>query len=189
MRYYVCVVFTRNDKIYCCRSINNPDLWEFPHGEKEHHIVYQSMMASLKEEILSDFDLDIGIYYEKDTKSYSEMNAELSYVDNDNILLAHNREGKWISRDEIDNVKWEPTFRPIANQVKNMLSKQKYKITELNPDGSEEIMWEDFCSEIHMNNEFHRIIREQQIPYRAGKIQWRQIRVYNQLGELIATES
>ena len=127
MRYYVCVVFTRNDKIYCCRSINNPDLWEFPHGEKEHHIVYQSMMASLKEEILSDFDLDIGIYYEKDTKSYSEMNAELSYVDNDNILLAHSREGKWISRDEIDNVKWDPTFRPIANQVKNMLSKQKYK--------------------------------------------------------------
>lgn len=188
MKYYVCVVFTKNDKIFCCRSIKNLNFWEFPHGEKEHHAEYGSIMASLKEEILNDFDINIGIYYPNDN-AYPKMDAKLSYVDDENIVLAHPREGKWISIEQIDDIQWESTFLPIAKQVKTMLIKQQYKITELNPDGTEEIMWEDYCSQIKMNYEFLRLIHEQQIPYREGKIKWRQIRVYNQTGELISTES
>ena len=189
MEHYICVVFTKDDKIFCCRSIKNPDLWEFPHGEKEHQVVYESMMESLKEEILSDFELGFGIYYQKDNRSSSQMDAELSYVDNENIILAHKREGKWIAMDQIDEIQWDPTFLPIAQRVKVMLEKQHYKITEKNPDDTEELMWEEVCSEIRMHHEFLRLIREQQIPFRQGKIKWRQVRVYNQKGELIATES
>lgn len=189
MKNYICVVFTKNDKIFCCRSIKNPDLWEFPNGEKEHHIVYESMMASLKEEILSEFDLSIGIHYPCDEKAGSIMSAKLSYVDTDDIKLANVRECIWITADEIDGIAWDPTFKPIANEVKDMLKKQSYRITELNSDGSEEIMWEDNCSEIEMEKQFHRVIHEQQILYREKKIKWRQIRVYNQFGDIIATES
>lgn len=189
MKYYVFVVFTKDDKIFCCRSINNSSLWEFPHSEKEHHILYESKMSSLKEEILGDFDINIPIYYPYDKNAYSKMDAVLSYVNDENIVLTHQREGKWIVADQIDDIQWESTFLPIAKQVKTMLIKQQYKITELNPDNTEEIMWEEYCSQIKMNYEFQRLIHEQKIPYREGKIKWRQIRVYNQAGEIILTES
>ena len=190
MKNYVCVIFTKDDKIFCCRSINNPNLWEFPHSEKEHYVVYESMMSSLKEEILNDFNINgPGIYYPYDENAHSRMDAELSYVNDENIVLAHKREGKWITANQIDDIQWDSTFLPIAKQVKIMLAKQQYKITELNPDETEEIMWEDYCSQIKMNYEFRRLIHEQAVPYREGKIKWRQIRVYNGAGELIATES
>ena len=186
---YVCAVFTKDDKVFCCRSLNNPDYWEFPHGEKEHRYDYESMMKSLKEEIYSDFDLSCSIDYKINNRLIIKMEAELIYADDENISLAHNRECKWVSKDEIDGIKWDYVFKPIAGRVKEMLSKQEYKITELNTDNSEEIMWRDFCSEIHMYREFHRIIMEQEAVYDLGKTKWRQIRVYNQFGELIKTES
>lgn len=186
---YVCAVFTKDDKVFCCRSLNNPDYWEFPHGEKEHHADYESMMKSLKEEIYSDFDLSYSIGYEINNRLIIKMEAKLIYADDENISLAHNREFKWVSKDEIDGIKWDYVFKPIADRIKEMLSKQEYKITERNPDNSEEVMWHDFCSEIHMYSEFHRIIMEQKAVYDLGKTKWRQIRVYNQLGKLIKTES
>ena len=189
MRNYVCLVLTYNDMIFCCRSISNPDFWEFPHSEKEHNLLGNSKIVSLKEEIISDFSLAFGIYYPNVEKACTRMSAELSFANDKNIVLAHERECKWITKDDITSINWDPVFLPIANKVSDMLSKQQYRITELNTNGSEEIMWEDCCSEIQMNKEFRRIIHEQRIVYEEGKTKWRQIRVYNEASELIATES
>ena len=77
----------------------------------------------------------------------------------------------------------------MTSNKEYFMEKQNYRITELNPDGSEELMWEGYCTKEKMKQEFSRIIGEQQKIRREKNTKWRQVRVYNQLGELILVES
>lgn len=64
---------------------------------------------------------------------------------------------------------------------------QKYKITMDNPDGTFEIVWEKKAAEETMTEEFYKVIKAQQKA--DSTIEWRVIRVFDELGHQIRQES
>ena len=112
------------------------------------------------------------------------------------LELTEHTDSKWLKPHELDTVEWADADRPIVEDIKKALQKQKYTICMANPDGTDEIIWSDTCSEISMQRKFCEIIRKQAEVYHSEEnkkngysIKWRQIRVYNSANELIATES
>ena len=67
---------------------------------------------------------------------------------------------------------------------------QKYKITMDNPDGTFEIVWEKKATEETMTEEFFKVIKAQQKARKVDpNIEWRIIRVFDELGLQIRQES
>ena len=67
---------------------------------------------------------------------------------------------------------------------------QNYKITMDNPDGTFETVWEKKATEETMTKEFHKVIKAQQKARKANPaIEWRVIRVFDELGHQIRQES
>lgn len=67
---------------------------------------------------------------------------------------------------------------------------QKHKITMDNPDGTFEIVWEKKAAEETMTEEFYKVIKAQQKAQKADStIEWRVIRVFDELGQQICQES
>ena len=67
---------------------------------------------------------------------------------------------------------------------------QKYKITMDNPDGTFETVWEKKATEETMSEEFYKVIKAQQKARKVDPtIEWRVIRVFDELGHQIRQES
>jgi hypothetical protein len=67
---------------------------------------------------------------------------------------------------------------------------QNYKITMDNPDGTFETVWEKKATEETMTEEFYKVIKAQQKARKADlTIEWRVIRVFDELGHQIRQES
>jgi hypothetical protein len=67
---------------------------------------------------------------------------------------------------------------------------QSYKITMDNPDGTFETVWEKKATEETMTEEFYNVIKAQQKARKADPtIEWRVIRVFDELGHQIRQES
>ena len=71
------------------------------------------------------------------------------------------------------------------------MEKQRYRIAKDNFDGTEETVWSKICTKEEADSVFLKVIQEQAHEYHVTKSlpRWRQIRLYNQNNELIATES
>jgi hypothetical protein len=67
---------------------------------------------------------------------------------------------------------------------------QNYKITMDNPDGTFETVWEKKATEETMTEEFYKVIKAQPKARKADPtIEWRVIRVFDELGHQIRQES
>jgi len=67
---------------------------------------------------------------------------------------------------------------------------QNYKITMDNPDGTFETVWEKKTTEETMTEEFYKVIKAQQKARKTDPtIEWRVIRVFDELGHQIRQES
>ena len=197
---YVCAIFIENDLLLCCRSKNN-DFWSFPIGDKPHHILYKSMVTSLKEDITSEFDIEFNICNVE--IDYKDIFAELCYSKSSKIELSDKREIKWISVDEIDDVNWDSWAKPISQSIKEKLQKSHY-IISLDNDGVcindrdlnyneistfVEKVFDKKCSNIEARRMFIEIIKKQQIQHREGNTKWRIVRMYDENGNEICHES
>jgi hypothetical protein len=71
------------------------------------------------------------------------------------------------------------------------MEKQRFRIAKDNFDGTEETIWSKICTKEEADTMFLKVVQEQSHEYRVTKTlpRWRQIRLYNQNEELIATES
>ncbi len=71
------------------------------------------------------------------------------------------------------------------------MEKQRFRIAKDNFDGTEETVWSKMCTKEEAEAMFLKVIQEQSNEYHVAKTlpHWRQIRLYNQKEELIATEN
>ena len=71
------------------------------------------------------------------------------------------------------------------------MEKQRFRIAKDNFDGTEETVWSKICTKEEADIMFLKVVQEQSREYHVAKTlpRWRQIRLYNQNNELIATES
>lgn len=95
--------------------------WEFPGGKIE---IGESQKDALKREIKEEIDADISIdkFALKINYNYPTfhltMHCYLCSLLSDFTLLEH-KKAKWLSKDEIDFVKWLPADIEVVNYIKN----------------------------------------------------------------------
>lgn len=199
------IIINDKDEVFCCRRGPGRSLegkWEFPGGKiEEGELGHEALKREINEELNSV--IKVGLYRGTFEHVYPEMGGKMiSMKAYDCELVSGNRElsehtdSKWLKLHELDTVEWAEADRPIVEVIKKVLQKQKWTICMANPDGTDEIIWSDICSEISMERKFSEIIKKQAEVYHSEEnrsngysIKWRQIRVYNSANELIATES
>ena len=178
---YVCALFVNNDKIFCCKSLTNPDYWELPHSDKTYEIIANTLMDSLKAASKSDFQFGYSIGSQEFDDGFSKMWMELIFDYDENIQLVHQRECRWVDIDEINTLKWDSFYIKFINDAKQKLAKKHYKITLYFTDDSEVTIFEEYCSEFKMLKEFQRICKERSEKFHLGQNdKLRQVRVYSE---------
>lgn len=199
------IIINDKDEVFCCRRGPGRSLegkWEFPGGKiEEGELGHEALKREINEELNSV--IKVGLYRGTFEHVYPEMGGKMISMKaydcelvSGNHELSEHTDSKWLKLHELDTVEWAEADRPIVEVIKKVLQKQKWTICMANPDGTDEIIWSDICSEISMERKFSEIIKKQAEVYHSEEnrsngysIKWRQIRVYNSANELIATES
>ena len=199
------VIINEKDEIFCCQRGPGRSLegkWGFPGGKiEEGEFGHEALKREIKEKLNSV--IEVGRYRGTFDHVYPEMGDKMISVEaydcklvSGNLELSEHIDSKWLKPCELDAVEWAEADRPIVEVFKKALEKQKYTICMANHDGTDELIWNDTCSEISMQRKFSEIIKKQAEVYHSEEnrnngysIKWRQIRVYNSANELIATES
>lgn len=199
------IIINGKDEVFCCRRGPGRSLegkWEFPGGKiEEGELGHEALKREINEELNSV--IKVGLYRGTFEHIYPEMGGKMISMKaydcelvSGNHELSEHTDSKWLKLRELDTVEWVEADRPIVEVIKKVLQKQKWSICMANPDGTDEIIWSDICSEISMERKFSEIIKKQAEVYHSEEnrsngysIKWRQIRVYNSANELIATES
>lgn len=199
------IIINDKDEVFCCRRGPGRSLegkWEFPGGKiEEGELGHEALKREINEELNSV--IKVGLYRGTFEHIYPEMGGKMISMKaydcelvSGNHELSEHTDSKWLKLRELDTVEWAEADRPIVEVIKKVLQKQKWTICMANPDGTDEIIWSDICSEISMERKFSEIIKKQAEVYHSEEnrsngysIKWRQIRVYNSANELIATES
>jgi hypothetical protein len=170
-------IFTNGTKVFCFKNATGE--YDLPLTVK-----YSADPLELFDKVISgDYQCDKGVF------GYSNMEFYVSAQQN--LTIKTGAEICWVDKDSLAEINWSPDVRPIIEILKDMFINRYYRITEKNPDGTEEEMWADTCSSFQWQRVFSRLIDEQGEVYHApGNTKpWRQIRAYNESGELIRTES
>lgn len=198
----VCAVIIRNDKVFCCRRGSGralEGLWEFPGGKIEKdEFAQEALKREIKEELKSN--IQVGLYIETVEHTYPDMppyegfhirmEAYVCELISGNLELSEHTDSKWLDLSELDSVEWADADRPIVEEVKRLLRKQKYMITKDNEYGAKEIVWAENCSEIEARRQFKCMILEQQTVYKSGELNnWKVIRLFDSKNKQIAQES
>lgn len=199
------IIINDKDEVFCCQRGPGRLLegkWEFPGGKvEEGEFGHEALKREIKEELNSV--IKVGLYRGTFDHLYPEMDGKMISMEaydcelvSGNLELSEHINSKWLKLNELETVEWAEEYRPIVEEVKISLEKQKYTICMANPDGTDEIIWNDICSFKSMLKKFDEIVMKQIEVYHSEEnrnndysIKWRQIRVYNSANELIATES
>lgn len=119
----VCGIIFDKGKIFICRRKKGKSLegfWEFPGGKIEDNEKHED---SLKRELIEELNMQVNIrgYFETSVHNYYDVNIELIAFTCDlikwNNYLSDHDLFKWISPEEITNLKLAPADIPIAKKL------------------------------------------------------------------------
>ncbi len=120
-------IITHNSKILSVRRASDKHLagyWEFPGGKLEQG---ENLEICLKRELHEELGLVvfIGDYIGQSTYDYGNklirLHAFIVPVSTTNITLIDHDKSRWLSYDELCDVKWAPADIPLVNQLKTYL--------------------------------------------------------------------
>lgn len=122
----VVAVIRDNDKILATKRLKGKfkDYWEFPGGKiEENETLHQALLREIKEEIDVEIDvldlLDIVEYDYADFKLY--MHCFWAKIKSGNIVLKEVADAKWLTRENIDSVKWLPADIELVKKIKEKI--------------------------------------------------------------------
>ena len=100
------------------------DWWEFPGGKIEEK---ESPEEALKREIKEELDTEISLGDLLDTVEYDYPEFHLSMkcywatVTKGDLLLKEHEAARWLTREELDSVKWLPADQSILEIIRNQI--------------------------------------------------------------------
>lgn len=98
--------------------------WEFPGGKIEAE---ETSQAALIREIKEELDVEITVGSLIDTLEYDYPTFHLSMdcfwcvVTNGTIILLEAQEARWLSKDELDSVKWLPADITLIDKIASLM--------------------------------------------------------------------
>lgn len=122
----VAAIIQKDDKIFASQRGYGEwkDWWEFPGGKIETGETFEN---ALKREILEELSTDININKFFCTVDYDypkfhlTMHCYLCSLQNDAMHLNEHEAARWLSKNELDSVKWLPADIEIIKQLKQIL--------------------------------------------------------------------
>lgn len=122
----VAAIIRKEDKIFVTQRGYGEwkDWWEFPGGKIEPGETFEN---ALKREILEELSTDININKFFCTVDYDypkfhlTMHCYLCSLQNDAMHLNEHEAARWLSKNELDSVKWLPADIEIIKQLKQIL--------------------------------------------------------------------
>lgn len=122
----VAAIIRKEDKIFVTQRGYGEwkDWWEFPGGKIETGETFEN---ALKREILEELSTDININKFFCTVDYDypkfhlTMHCYLCSLQNDAMHLNEHEAARWLSKNELDSVKWLPADIEIIKQLKQIL--------------------------------------------------------------------
>ena len=173
----VCAIIVNDkDEVFCCQRGPGRQLegkLEFPGGKIEKsEFAHEALKREIKEELNSV--IEVGLYRGTFEHIYPEMGDKMISIEaydcelvSGNLELKEHSASKWLKPYELETVEWAEADKSIVEEIKKALITQKYYICMENPDGTEELIWSDICSEISMKRKFNDIIRKQAKAYHS----------------------
>ena len=122
----VAAIIQKDDRIFATQRGYGEwkDWWEFPGGKIEPGETFEN---ALKREILEELSTDININKFFCTVDYDypkfhlTMHCYLCSLQNDAMHLNEHEAARWLSKNELDSVKWLPADIEIIKQLKQIL--------------------------------------------------------------------
>ena len=99
------------------------DWWEFPGGKMEPgETPEEALMREIREELATEIVVGpLLTTVEHDyPKFHLIMHCYLCHVHSGQLILLEHEAARWLSRNELDSVKWLPADEPVARMVAGM---------------------------------------------------------------------
>ena len=122
----VAAIIQKDDKIFATQRGYGQwkDWWEFPGGKIEPGEIFED---ALKREIREELSTDINInklFYTVDydyPRFHLTMHCYICSLQNDAMHLNEHEAARWLTKNELDSVKWLPADIVIIKQLKQIL--------------------------------------------------------------------
>ena len=122
----VAAIIKDGDKIYATQRGYGEfkDGWEFPGGKiEEGETNKEALIREIKEELGIDIVVDefiMTIEYDYPTFHLS-MDCFFSHIQNGSPILFEHEAGRWLSKDQLDQVDWLPADLFVVNELKTII--------------------------------------------------------------------
>jgi 8-oxo-dGTP diphosphatase len=125
--YVVAAIIKKNNKVLATKRGYGEfiNLWEFPGGKIEkHETKKEALIREIKEELnitinINKFALNLEYKY---PDFYLHMSCYECTIKEGKIELLEHNDGKWLSKNELDTIKWIPADITIVNYLKETLT-------------------------------------------------------------------
>lgn len=122
----VAAIIQKDDKIFATQRGYGEwkDWWEFPGGKIEHgETLEYALKREIREELSTEINIDklfCTVNYDY-PKFHLTMHCYLCSLQNDAMHLNEHEAAKWLTKNELDSVKWLPADIAIIKQLKQIL--------------------------------------------------------------------